>query len=76
MARRIKVKISNFLLLTIFTGQFKNDVFSGFGIYRYGDGERYEGLYVNGVRQGRGKYFYVNGNRYFHSLFFSNAAKL
>ena len=36
----------------------------GTGVYRWKNGERYEGEYESGVRQGHGTYFFKSGARY------------
>jgi hypothetical protein len=36
----------------------------GKGVYKWKNGEKYEGEYVNGVRQNIGKYYFTNGVTY------------
>jgi len=34
------------------------------GIFEYFDGDKFEGLFINGVKEGYGTYYYPNGNKY------------
>jgi hypothetical protein len=36
----------------------------GYGKYYYNNGDRYEGEFLNGIREGKGKIFYGNGDRF------------
>ena len=36
----------------------------GIGIYRYNNGDRYDGTWDNGYRTGRGIYYFANGSIY------------
>ncbi len=36
----------------------------GKGVYKWRNGEKYEGEYVNGLRQNQGKYYFVSGAYY------------
>jgi hypothetical protein len=45
-------------------GDWQNDIYHGYGMYIYHEGERYEGELVEGMKEGEGKYFYINGKVY------------
>ncbi|ORM40620.1 TFIIH basal transcription factor complex helicase repD subunit [Babesia sp. Xinjiang] len=47
-----------------YTGQVKDGLFHGTGIFYYGDNERYEGNFVYGKREGKGKFYYADGAVY------------
>ena len=58
-----------FLNYYLSLGTTKNGKPDGFGIYKWNDGgpndgDRYEGLYKNGVKHGQGRYFWSNGNAF------------
>lgn len=38
--------------------------FSGPGVAEYANGDIYDGIFENGIRQGRGKYTYLNGDSF------------
>lgn len=38
--------------------------YTGYGIADYPSGDKYEGTFVNGVRDGKGKYTYANQDYY------------
>ena len=38
--------------------------YTGYGIADYPNGDKYEGPFVNGVREGKGKYTYANQDYY------------
>lgn len=40
----------------IYTGQFKEDRFDGFGSYQFADGALYEGKWADNLRIGQGKF--------------------
>ncbi|MEO0723679.1 MAG: caspase family protein [Bacteroidota bacterium] len=45
-------------------GCLQGDCNNGFGIYRFQQGDRYEGTFVNGKPEGHGIVLYQNGDRY------------
>jgi hypothetical protein len=50
---------------SIYIGPWKNNLKHGKkGSYRWLDGDRYEGEYVDGKRKGNGTYFWANGEKY------------
>lgn len=48
----------------IYTGNWKNDLKDGLGVFSYSDGSRYEGNWKTGLRHGQGTLYYPNGNEY------------
>lgn len=48
----------------IYEGQFKNDIYHGYGRYIYSNGNYYIGNWVDGKRQGRGKLVDKSGKVY------------
>lgn len=56
----------------IYGGQWKDDVFEGYGFYIFASGERYEGELKHGKKHGKGKYHYINGGVYEGSWAFDN----
>ena len=48
----------------IYNGDFKDDLFDGFGTYHYNDGSIYIGEYLHGVKHGKGKEIYSDGSFY------------
>lgn len=50
--------------LIIYEGQFKNDVYHGFGRFIYSNGNYYIGNWENGKRSGRGKFVDASGKIY------------
>ncbi len=38
--------------------------YDGYGIYKFNNGEKYEGEYKNGIKNGKGKYTFSNGDIY------------
>ena len=47
-----------------YEGDFKDGLFSGWGIYSYKKGDRYEGEFRNDMKEGRGAFIFQNGDRY------------
>jgi hypothetical protein len=45
-------------------GAWKDDRFSGEGIYNYSTGEKYQGKFLDGKKHGRGVYYYKSGSLY------------
>ena len=48
----------------IYNGDFKDDLFDGFGTYQYSDGTIYMGEFKKGVKEGKGKVIYSDGSFY------------
>lgn len=48
----------------VYEGEFKNNIFCGYGIYTYKDGSKYEGEWDNGKRNGQGKFSTSSGEIY------------
>jgi len=46
-----------------YTGQFVNDHYQGHGVYRWPDGQRYEGEFFASDKHGPGTFFYASGTR-------------
>ncbi len=44
-------------VLEVYTGNFKDDVYHGFGRYNYFDGSYYEGNWQYGKKQGKGLFY-------------------
>ena len=44
-------------MLEVYTGNFKDDVYHGFGRYNYFDGSYYEGNWQYGKKQGKGLFY-------------------
>jgi len=42
-------------------GTWKEDKFSGDGIYVYEKGEKYQGKFLDGKKHGKGSYYYSSG---------------
>ena len=42
-------------------GEYKNDKKEGFGVYKWADGRRYEGMWKDGKQHGKGKFIMANG---------------
>ena len=47
-----------------YEGEFKNDMFEGYGIYCYSNGDIYEGEFKIDLKNGYGKYYYSDGRVY------------
>lgn len=45
-------------------GCLEGDCYTGFGVYVWNDGSRYEGNFKNGERNGEGIYYYTKGGKY------------
>jgi antitoxin component YwqK of YwqJK toxin-antitoxin module len=64
------MKSFSFLLLFLvvsFTLQAQctsGDCKNGFGVYKWSDGDKYEGDWKNGKFEGKGKYYYSNGSTF------------
>ena len=48
----------------VYTGEVKEDVKEGFGIYRYSNGDSYEGHWFNNKKHGKGVYTFNEGGFY------------
>ena len=46
-----------------YTGEFQNDLYHGQGVYRWKNGNRYEGGFFANDRHGFGTFFYATGTR-------------
>ena len=46
-----------------YTGEFVDDLYQGYGTYRWPDGERYEGEFYANEKHGNGTFFYSTGTR-------------
>lgn len=44
-----------------YTGEFKNDLYHGPGVYRWADGRRYEGTFFANDKHGPGTFYYPSG---------------
>mgnify|MGYP001317810639 CR=1 FL=1 len=47
-----------------YSGECKNNLPHGFGVFEWSSGSRYEGEFKNGMRWGFGKIVYANGSKY------------
>lgn len=47
-----------------YSGQFKRDLYNGFGEIEYSDGSKYTGQFVNDLFNGKGTYIDVDGRKY------------
>ena len=47
-----------------YQGDFYNDIFNGYGIYRWGSERTYEGNWKNGKMDGKGKLILIDGSYY------------
>eukprot|EP01034_Spumella_vulgaris_P039724 gene39724-49090_t len=47
-----------------FKGEFLNDMFHGYGVKVFENGDGYEGGFANGLLQGQGEISYENGDKY------------
>ena len=45
-------------------GEMKNNMKHGRGVYKFANGNRYEGEWQNNAKHGTGKYFYSSGELY------------
>ena len=48
----------------MYRGFWKNDTQDGRGVERWPDGSKFEGNYVQGVKQGLGSFTWADGNKY------------
>ncbi len=46
-----------------YTGEFVDDLYQGYGTYRWPDGERYEGEFYANEKHGNGTFYYSTGTR-------------
>lgn len=46
-----------------YTGEFVDDLYQGYGTYRWANGQRYEGYFFANEKHGAGTFFYATGSR-------------
>ena len=49
---------------SVYTGQFKNDLFNGEGTLIYANGDKYVGEFKYGLRHGKGTMTWIDGSKY------------
>ncbi len=59
-----KTCFTRYLVLGVYTGDYKSGKRSGHGIYTYPSGNQYTGYWLNGKRHGQGVYIYKDGEKY------------